>query len=76
MILGLLPQSHSFALVLLGHTSVYQGDGVVVYQGFDLLQILKGIAQFRISVLCLVSAQLRKEQDYFLRTFRVKNVQT
>lgn len=54
--LGLTPLSHSFCLLLVSHNSVYRGDGVIVYPGFDLLQLLQGIETYRMNRLWMVSS--------------------
>jgi hypothetical protein len=53
--LGLLPQSHAYALLLISHASAYNGDGVIVMQGFDLNDTLRAIQNFRIARLYVVS---------------------
>lgn len=55
VVLGLLPQSHIYALVAICHTSVYQGDSVVILPKFDLQVLAAAIERFRINVLYVVS---------------------
>jgi acyl-CoA synthetase (AMP-forming)/AMP-acid ligase II len=52
--LGLLPQSHIYALVLLCHVSPYRGDQVVVLPKFELGSYLNAIQKYRIATLYLV----------------------
>lgn len=53
--LGLLPQSHSFSLIMC-HESVYRGDGVVILPDFDLHQLLRAIQDFKMTRLYVVRA--------------------
>lgn len=56
--LGILPQSHIYALVVLSHSMLFRGDGIVVLQRFDLLETLAAIQRFRIERLWLVPAMV------------------
>ncbi|GME25289.1 AMP-dependent synthetase/ligase [Neofusicoccum parvum] len=56
--LGVLPQSHIYALVVITHASLYRGDGVVVLQRFDLQETLQTIQDFRIERLWMVPAMI------------------
>ena len=53
--LGLLPQSHIYALVVICHATTYRGDQVINLPKFDLSQYLKAIQRFKINTLYLVS---------------------
>ena len=53
-VLGLLPFSHIYALVVINHSALYRGDGVVVLPKFEFQQLLKTIQDQRISTLFLV----------------------
>lgn len=55
VVLGLLPQSHIYALVAICHTSVYRGDSVVVLPKFELPVLATAIARFKINILYVVS---------------------
>lgn len=55
MVLGVLPQSHAFALIGTSHMSIHRGDGVVVLQRFDIHDTLRAIEEFRIGRLWMVS---------------------
>jgi acyl-CoA synthetase (AMP-forming)/AMP-acid ligase II len=55
--LGLLPQSHIYALVVVCHSSVYRGDQVISLPRFELRSYLNAIQRFRINTLYLVSNQ-------------------
>ncbi|KZF22958.1 phenylacetyl-CoA ligase-like protein [Xylona heveae TC161] len=52
--LGLLPQSHIYALVIICHASTYRGDNVIVLPKFDLLQMLRSVEKYRINILYIV----------------------
>ncbi|OJD38586.1 phenylacetyl-ligase [Diplodia corticola] len=54
MCLGVLPQSHAFALIITSRMSVYTGDGVVALQRFDLHETLQVIQRFRLGRLWMV----------------------
>lgn len=53
--LGLLPFSHIYGLVVIAHSSVWRGDGVIVLPKFDLTEYLQAIERFKINYLPLVS---------------------
>ncbi|KAJ5317660.1 hypothetical protein N7508_002168 [Penicillium antarcticum] len=52
--LGLLPQSHIYALVVICHAGAYRGDQTIVLPKFELKSYLSSIAHFKISSLFLV----------------------
>lgn len=58
-ILGLLPMSHIYALVLICHASTYRGDGVIVLPKFEFKPMLEAIQRFSIEMLFLVSQSER-----------------
>ncbi|KAL6167490.1 hypothetical protein ACJQWK_06913 [Exserohilum turcicum] len=53
-VLGLLPMSHIYGLVVISHTSVYRGDGVVVLPKFEFATTLQAIQDYKINTLFLV----------------------
>lgn len=53
-VLGLLPMSHIYSLVVICHLNVYRGDGVIVLPKFEMKSYLNAISQFKISTLYLV----------------------
>lgn len=53
-VLGLLPMSHIYGLVVICHASVYRGDGVIVLPKFEFAQTLESIQRFKINSLFLV----------------------
>lgn len=52
--LGVLPMSHSYALIVTGHASVYRGYNLVVMPGFDLVDVLEAVQKYRIDTLWMV----------------------
>jgi acyl-CoA synthetase (AMP-forming)/AMP-acid ligase II len=50
VVLGLLPFSHSYALVVIIHACVARGDSVIVLPGFDLNTYLAATERFRIQL--------------------------
>ena len=55
MVLGLLPMSHIYALVVICHAGVYRGDGIVVLPKFEFASTLQAIQDYKINSLFLVS---------------------
>ncbi|RMJ27974.1 Phenylacetyl-CoA ligase [Aspergillus sp. HF37] len=66
VVLGLLPQSHIYALVVICHVGPYRGDQVVVLPKFEFKSYLSAIQNFKISSLFLVPpiiiAMLRNQE--------------
>ncbi|KAL1964906.1 hypothetical protein VTN77DRAFT_6259 [Rasamsonia byssochlamydoides] len=54
VILGLLPQSHIYGLVVICHDGVYRGDSIIVLPKFELVTLLESIQRFKINSLILV----------------------
>ncbi|KGO77992.1 protein of unknown function DUF4009 [Penicillium italicum] len=52
--LGLLPQSHIYGLVVIGHAGAYRGDQTIVLPKFELKSYLNAIQQYKITTLFLV----------------------
>lgn len=57
VVLGLLPQSHIYALVVICHASTYRGDQVINLPRFEMGSFLNAIQRFEINTLFLVSPQ-------------------
>ena len=55
VVLGLLPQSHIYSLVVICHATTYRGDQVINLPKFDLQHLLSSIQTFKINGLFLVS---------------------
>lgn len=53
-VLGLLPMSHIYGLVVICHASVYRGDGVIVLPKFEMTAFLESIQAYKINSLYLV----------------------
>lgn len=53
-VLGLLPMNHIYALVVIVHAAVFQGDNVVVLPKFEFSACMQAIQDFKISSLMLV----------------------
>lgn len=58
-VLGLLPMSHIYSLVVICHSSIYRGDGVIVLPKFDFAITLQSIQDYKINTLYLVYTELR-----------------
>lgn len=52
--LGVLPMSHCYALIVIGHLGVYRGHEVVVLPGFDIYDVLQAIEKNRLDILWMV----------------------
>jgi len=61
--LGLLPQSHIYALVATCHTGVYRGDQIVVLPKFEMKSYLEAIQNFKISCLFVVCTVLNVTKE-------------
>ena len=68
-VLGLLPMSHIYGLVVICHAGVWRGDGVVVLPKFDFDVTLQAIQDHKINTLFLVSrdSYCGLGQGYLLR---------
>lgn len=62
-VLGLLPFSHIYGLVVVAHGNVWRGDEVVVLPKFDMSTFLTAIERFKLNHLYLVC------QEFYARTF-------
>lgn len=54
VVLGLLPQSHIYSLVVVCHSTTYRGDQVVNLPKFEMATFLNAIQNFKINTLFLV----------------------
>lgn len=54
VVLGLLPQSHIYGLVVISHLGTYRGDSVIILPKFDLHDCLASIQTYKINTLFLV----------------------
>ncbi len=55
VVLGLLPLSHIYGLVVIAQASTYRGDGVIILPKFELATFLNAIQVYKIETLYLVS---------------------
>jgi len=60
VVLGLLPLSHIYGLVVIAHTSAYRGDEVIILPKFEMASFLNAIQRFKIAGLYLVSFESQK----------------
>lgn len=54
-VLGLLPFSHIYGLVVVAHSATWRGDEVIVLPKFELTDYLQAIERFKINHLLVVS---------------------
>lgn len=54
IVLGLLPQSHIYSLIVICHVCPYRGDQVIVLPKFEIHQFFQVIQRFGIQSLYLV----------------------
>ena len=52
--LGVLPMSHSYALIVNGHLGVYRGHEVFVLPGFDIHDVVEVISKNKLEILWMV----------------------
>ncbi|KAK2739432.1 hypothetical protein FQN57_006561 [Myotisia sp. PD_48] len=66
IVLGLLPQSHIYSLVVVCHSSPYRGDSAIILPKFEMPSFLDSIQKFKIRSLYVVPpiiiAMLRNQQ--------------
>ena len=58
-VLGLLPLSHIYGLVVVAQVSAYRGDEVVILPKFEMASFLSAIQRFKIAGLYLVCRSSR-----------------
>ena len=54
VVLGLMPQNHIYALVIICHAAPYRGDMVVVLPKYSFKSLLQSIQTYNITTLCIV----------------------
>ena len=54
VVMGLLPQSHIYGLVVTCHATTYRGERVIVLPKFELKTFLEAIQKYKISALFIV----------------------
>jgi ribosome assembly protein SQT1 len=55
VVLGLLPLSHIYGLIVVAQGNTYQGDGVIILPKFEIELFLQAIQNYKIQMLFLVS---------------------
>ena len=68
-VLGLLPQSHIYSLVVVCHSHPYRGDQIINLPKFEFQQYLQSIQRFRINTLYLVSRPMIHRSNMPLTIF-------
>ena len=70
--LGLLPQSHIYALVATCHSGIYRGDQTVVLPKFEMKSYLAAIQNYKIGILFVVCSALNgyRRESKLKATFR------
>lgn len=56
-VLGILPFSHIYALIVAAHTATYRGDEVIVLPKYEFEGFLTAVERFKIALLIVVSTQ-------------------
>lgn len=54
VILGILPQSHIYSIILTTHVSAFRGDTVVTMAKFELMNFVRAIKKFQMTMLYVV----------------------
>lgn len=54
IVLGMMPQSHIYGLVVICHAKIYTGDCIISFPRFDMTWMLQAIPKYRIKTLFLV----------------------
>ena len=54
IILGVLPQSHIYSIILTTHLPVFRGDTVVTVAKFELMSLVSAIKEFNMTILYIV----------------------
>lgn len=77
-VLGVLPLSHIYGLVLIAHCSTWRGDGVVILPKFDFKHCLQAIQDHKINTLFLVPPIiiLMTKGQQILRQYDLSSVRT
>ncbi|KAF2158378.1 hypothetical protein M409DRAFT_31103 [Zasmidium cellare ATCC 36951] len=74
--LGLMPQSHIYALVIICHAGAYRGDSVIVLPKYSFQSMVASIEQFRINTIYLVPPIISDltQQNAEVREYDLKSV--
>lgn len=63
-VMGLLPLSHIYGLVVVSHIGTWRGDGVIVMPKFELEIFLNAIQKFRVGQLIVVGVHHARRSPY------------
>ena len=78
VVLGLLPQSHIYGLIVICHASTYRGDRVIILPKFELQPYLTTIQKYKINTLYIVPpiiiAMVKNQQ--VLKNFDLSSVKS
>ncbi len=78
VVLGLLPQSHIYGLIVICHASTYRGDRVIILPKFELQPYLTTIQKYKINTLYIVPpiiiAMVKNQQS--LKNFNLSSVKS
>ncbi|KAM5353379.1 hypothetical protein ACJ41O_000029 [Fusarium nematophilum] len=77
-VLGVLPHSHIYGVVMISHLSTYRGDSVIVLPKFDMVMMLESVARYKIRALNVVPpiiVTMSKNPD-LLRRYDLSSVKT
>jgi ribosome assembly protein SQT1 len=77
IVLGVLPMSHIYSLVVICHASTYRGDRVIVLSKFEMQTCLRSIEKYKISILYIVPPIIISmvKNHKLLQTFDLHSVQ-
>lgn len=53
-VLGILPHSHIYGVVMISHLSTFRGDSIIVLPKFDMAMLLESVTRYKIKALNLV----------------------
>lgn len=78
VVLGLLPQSHIYGLIVICHASTYRGDRVIILPKFDLQHYLSSIQKYKINTLYIVPPIIiaMVKQKQILQKFDLSSVRS
>jgi acyl-CoA synthetase (AMP-forming)/AMP-acid ligase II len=78
VVLGLLPYSHIYGLVVVCMASIFRGDQVIVLPKFDLQHYLQSIVRYKINTLYLVPPIIiaMVKNEHLLKKYDLSSVRT
>lgn len=78
VVLGVLPHSHIYGVVVISHLNTYRGDSIVMLPKFSMKDILESVAKYRIAALNVVPpiiVSMSKDHD-LLKQYDLSSVTT